>query len=138
MGLISGIWLVVLGLLGAYSLIVARKPDAQAMLDKLVPFQGWIGLLSLIWGLWYLISGILNLGTLSSNLIWLITYFAMAACLIGLGLLLGIGIIRGFIKNPESRAKLEGTVLALSPYQGTLGIVSIVLGVWGIVATILY
>ena len=136
MGLIASIWLVVLGLLGAYSLIVARKPDAKELLDKIVPIQGWLGVISLIWGLWLLIWGILNLGVLSAHFIWLITHFAMAVCLAVLGLLLGIGIIRGFVKNPESRAKLEGTVLALSPWQGTLGIISIVLGIWGLIASL--
>ena len=34
MGLIGGLWLVVLGVLGAANLIIARKPNARELIAK--------------------------------------------------------------------------------------------------------
>jgi hypothetical protein len=42
MGLAFGVWLAVLGILGASNLIIARKPDAKELIAKLAPYQGWI------------------------------------------------------------------------------------------------
>jgi len=42
--------LIVGGVVGASALIVAKKPDAKAILDKLVPFQALIGVLLLVMG----------------------------------------------------------------------------------------
>ena len=52
MGLVSGLWLAVLGILGASNLIIARKPDAKELIAKLAPYQGWIGAVSALWGAW--------------------------------------------------------------------------------------
>jgi len=38
-GLITGLILLALGALAAASSIVARRPDAQAYIDKMVPYQ---------------------------------------------------------------------------------------------------
>lgn len=43
MGLIGGIVLIVLGALALPSLIGAKAPGAKDLLDKVAPFQGWIG-----------------------------------------------------------------------------------------------
>ena len=50
MGLVTGVWLAVLGVLGASNLIIARKPDAKEMIAKLAPYQGWIGAISALCG----------------------------------------------------------------------------------------
>ena len=51
----------------------------------------------------------------------------------GLGLLLGVGVLKTFIKDVTANAKMDQTITKLAPYQGTLGLVSIGLGVWGVV-----
>ena len=48
------------GLLAASSLIVQKQPNAKELIAKLVPFQGIIGIILLIWGLIALIF-VLNL-----------------------------------------------------------------------------
>ena len=65
-GLISGIWLAVLGVLGASSLIIAKRPDAKEAIAKLAPYQGWIGAVSAVWGVWGIISSVLTIGWLST------------------------------------------------------------------------
>ena len=138
MGFIFGIWLAVLGILGAANLIIAKKPDARELIAKLAPYQGWIGAVSAIGGLWGVIRSILNLGLLSSIPIYWITFLASALVQLALGLLLGIGVLKTFIKQPQAVAKMDETVAKLAPYQGKLGLVAIGIGVWMIISSILW
>ncbi len=135
MGIVNAIWLFVLGVLGASSLIIARKPDAKEMIAKLTPYQGWIGAISALWGAWQVISCILNLGLLTSfPLVW-ITWMATGVVLLLLGFILGIGIMKTFVKDPAANAKADEMLLKLTPYQGTLGLVAIGLAIWGLIRT---
>lgn len=138
MGFIFGIWLAVLGILGAANLIIAKKPDARELIAKLAPYQGWIGAVSAIGGLWGVISSILHLGWLSLAPIYWITLLASALVQLALGLLLGIGVLKTFIKQPQAVAKMDETVAKLAPYQGKLGLVAIGIGVWMIISSILW
>jgi len=138
MGLVNGIWLVVLGVLGAASLIIAKKPDAKELIDKLAPYQGWIGAISAIWGAWGIISAVLTIGWLSTVPILWVTYLANAVLLLCLGLLLGVGVMKTFVKDEAAVAKLDTTIAKLAPKQGMLGLVAIGVGLWMIVAGFLF
>jgi hypothetical protein len=134
MGLIAGIWLAVLGVLAASNLIIARKPEAKELIAKLTPYQGWIGAISALWGVWIIIHAILNLGWLTAAPIWWATYLADGVIQAALGLLLGIGILKTFIKQPQAVEKMDEMAARLAPKQGMLGLVAIGLGAWVIIA----
>jgi len=138
MGFVSGAWLAVLGMLGASNIIIAKKPDAKEIIAKLAPYQGWIGAVSALWGLWGIISSVLHLGWLTLAPIYWITFLAAAAVQFALGLLLGIGVLKSFIKQPQAVEKMDQLVTKLAPKQGVLGLISIGLGVWMILAAILF
>jgi hypothetical protein len=137
MGLFGGLWLIVLGVLGAASLIIAKKPNAKELIDKLVPFQGWIGAVSAIWGLVSILMVVLSLGLLGfgiTGIIYWISYLASALLTTGLGLLLGVGVLKTFIKQPQAVAKMDETIRKIGPYQGKMGIAAIAVGLWFVVA----
>lgn len=135
MGIVTGAWLFVLGVLGAASLIIARKPEAKEYIDKLTPYQGWIGFVSMWWGLWMIISSILNMGVLLKyHKIWWITLVAAGAVQLLLGILLGVGVFKTFIKDETANEKMDQAVKKLAPYQGTLGFIAIGCGIWAIIA----
>lgn len=139
MGLINGLWLAVLGVLGASNLIIAKKPDAKELIAKLAPYQGWIGVVSAVWGLWGVISSVLNMGTwLKAAPIFWATFLADSVLQLGLGILLGVGVMKTFIKAPQAVEKLDQLVVKLSPKQGVMGLVAIGVGVWMVVASILF
>lgn len=138
MGLMNGLWLAVLGVLGASSLIIAKKPDARELIGKLAPYQGWIGAVSALWGVWGIISSVLRIGWLSSWPIYWVTFLADSGLQLALGLLLGVGVLKTFIKDPTANAKMDQTITKLAPYQGMLGIVAIGLGAWMCVAGFLW
>jgi hypothetical protein len=138
MGFVNGIWMAVLGILGAANLIIARKPEAKELIGKLAPYQGWIGAVSALWGAWGIISSILHLGWLSLAPILWITWLVNSLLLFGLGLLLGIGVLKTFIKQPQAQEKMDVLVTKLAPYQGTLGLIGIGVGVWMVLSSIFW
>jgi hypothetical protein len=132
--------LVVLGALAAATSIVAKRPDAQVYLDKLVPYQGWLGLIACLWGAWIIITVILNLNWFTYVPVWWLTYAATGALIAALGLLLGYALLTKFILSHSAEAVRRGEQLRLGlvPYQVMLGYVAIALGLWTILATFLY
>ena len=136
--MIYGIWLALLGVLGASSLIIARRPDAAEMIGKMAPYQGWMGAGSAIWGLWGVISAVLNIAVLTSYPIWWMTWIACSAVQAALGFLLGVGVLKTFIKDPTASAKMDETIKKLSPFQGTLGLAAIGLGIWTVIASMMF
>src|SRR5207249_3537738 len=137
-GLVGGLWLAVLGVLGAASLIIAKRPDAKQMIDKVAPYQGWIGAISAIWGAYVIVSAVLHLGWIAHWPIYWATLLATGVLQLVLGLLLGVGVIKSFVKDPTASQKMDQTVAKLAPYQGRAGIAAIVVGAWMIVSGFIF
>lgn len=138
--MLNGIILIALGLLAVPSLVLSRKPDAQELLDKIKPYQGWIGLVACIWGLWGIISMLLSLRLLYRTPIWWISATGGAVLTALLGFILGYGLINKLIlsKNEEAKQKGKEMLAKLAPTEGTLGIVGIILGIWLIIARVIF
>jgi len=125
-GILDAIWILVLGVLAVPNLIIAKRPDAKQILDKLTPFQGWIGLVSFGWGVFRLIQMLGIMGMLFKLPLLAIVLLLYLFCMIVLGLLLGVGTMKMFIKNPQAVAKLDQTIAKLSPKQGIFGILALI------------
>lgn len=135
----NGITLVILGILAVPSLLLSKKPDAKEILDKITPYQGWIGLIFCFWGVWGIVTAILNLGWLTSAPIWWATFAAGAFVETALGFLLGYSLIAKLVlsKNEEAKEKGEQLLAKLQPMQGKVGLIAIGLGIWWIVASLI-
>jgi hypothetical protein len=127
------------GVLGAANLIVAKRPDAKAQIDKLTPYQGVIGVVLLLWGIWDIIGVLRSLGVVSAVPVWWLIYLITALTELGLGFLLGYALISKYAlsKSPEATAKGEMLRLKLAAYQGPLGVVAIVLAILFTVFTLM-
>ncbi|MDH6306358.1 hypothetical protein M2459_000345 [Parabacteroides sp. PF5-5] len=138
--MIYGITLIILGLLAVPSLLLEKKPNAQEWFDKIAPYQGWIGVVFAIWGLWGIISCFLNIGWIGHWPIYWITWLLVSVVEFALGFILGYGLITKYAlsKNEQAAEKGEQLLAKLRPWQGKLGIVAIVLGVWQIISSILW
>jgi hypothetical protein len=128
--MLNGLWLALLGVLAASNLIIARKPEAKELIGKVAPYQGWIGAISAVWGAWRVIGAILHVSWMARYPAYWLTWLTGGVLLLCLGLLLGVGVIKTFIKQPEVNAKLDQVIAKLVPYQATLGIIGIVAGAW--------
>ena len=133
MGLLFTILLIVAGVLGAAALIIQKQPNARDMIAKLVPFQGIIGIILLIWSLIMLIRILPYLGAILqfaalSGLIAIVTLLVGIA----LGFLLGYGLIKQYVLSKNAGAAQSGDTvqMSLAKFQGPLGLVAILLGLW--------
>ncbi len=135
-----GISLILLSIIAVPSLILSKKPNAKELLEKIEPYQGWIGLVFCFWGVWGIISAILNLGWLSIAPILWATYLAGNILSALLGFMLGIGLINKLFlsKNETAKAKAEELRAKIAPKQGKLGILGLAIGTWMIVASFIY
>ncbi len=128
MGIISGIWLIILGVVGILAgLHPLKRPDGAGWV--LVVFILLMAPISGLWGVWGLISSLLNVGMLSTWPLWWVTMLmaAFAQCFVGvLGTVRAIQFIAAVAKPDFGKA-----LLALSG-------VAVVLGVWSIVAAFLF
>jgi len=138
--MIYGITLVLLSIIAVPSLVLSKKPNAKELLEKIEPYQGWIGIIFCFWGIWGVISSLLNLGWLTSAPIWWITLLAGSLIEAILGFMLGFGLINKFFLGKNEKAKEKATELRskIAPKQGKLGIIGIAVGIWVIVASFLF
>ncbi len=138
--MIYGISLVFLSIIAVPSLILSKKPNAKELLEKIEPYQGWIGLIFCVWGVWGIISALLHLGWLTTAPIWWITLLAGSFVQAGLGFMLGYGTISKLFlsKNENAKAKAEQIREKIAPKQGKLGIIGIIVGGWMIVASLIF
>lgn len=128
--MIGAIITILGGLLAAASFFIARKPNAKELIDKITPYQGWIGVILFIWGVWQTISVILNLGWISTALLFWIIWAVVAFSNLFVGFLLGFGLISKYAlsKNEEAMAKGQKIRLKLMKFQIPIGFVSIAVG----------
>lgn len=138
--MINGIMLVLLSIIAVPSLVLSKKPNAKELLEKIAPYQGWIGLVFCILGVWGIISSILNLGWLTTAPIWWVTLAAGSLMQATLGFMLGSGLMNKLFmgKNPEAQQKAAELRSKIAPKQGKLGILGIAVGTWMIVASFLF
>jgi hypothetical protein len=123
------------GILAASSLIIARKPNAKDLIDKLTPYQGWIGIVLFFWGVWGTLGTLGAISWLSVRpLLWVFWLAADVADLV-VGFLLGFGLITKYAlgKNAVAQARGQQIRAKLAPYQGTFGLFAIAMGVLYIV-----
>ncbi len=138
MGLITGISLALLGVLAVPNLLLSKKPEAQATLDKIAPYQGWIGALCAVWGAYGLIYFLFHLSVIRHSLVLAITVLATCGLQFALGMILGIGVLKQFIKSPAAQQKMDGLVVTLSAKKGGLGLAAVCLGAWCVIAGLIY
>jgi hypothetical protein len=137
-----GAWLLVLGILGAANLIIAKIPSSRDLIAKMAPYQGWFGALSVFYGLWETFSAITSMGLMAVHppfgLIFWVLYLAQALLQIALGILFGVGVIKTFVKQPQAVAKMDQLVMKLAPFQGILGLIAIGVAIGFIVIDLLF
>ena len=141
MDLLWPVALLLCGILAASTLIIQKKPDAKELIDKLVPIQGYLGVVACLLGLWGIIRLLLNIGAfLKYSPMHFVVYMAIAVLMAGLGFLLGYGLISQYAlsKNPEAAAKGAELRAKLTKFQIPMGLAGIALGLVGIVMNFIH
>jgi hypothetical protein len=138
-GIVGSLIAIAGGSLAAGNVIVARRPDAQDVLEKLAPFQGWIGLVMLLWGVWGIVGSALSVAALSvAPVLWVFGLLAALVC-VGAGFPPAAAMLAGvvFQGNDEARAKADRLRETLAVYQVPLGFAAILVGLAGLLLMVL-
>ena len=124
---ITSLLLIAAGILAGSSLIISKKPEAKELINKLVPFQGMIGVALLAIGVVNLLRSIGSLGLLMK--VWALggtVLIAAIASSIVLGFLFGMPLIAKWIPgdSPAEQKALEmqKKVAGMSVLFGLIGL----------------
>lgn len=128
------VFAILVGALGAAGFIVSKRPDAKDALAKLAPYQGIMGTVGALFGIWGIVGGV---GALSASVVFGALGIASGVCMFGTGFLLGFPWFMSFNKSPEAAAKAEQLRGKMVVYQVPMGLVCVVLGLVGLVMTLL-
>lgn len=128
--MIDGLITIAGGILAASALIIARKPNAKALIDKLTPYQGWIGVVMFFWGIWETLGVFRAMSLISVRPVLWILALAIAVADLVVGFLLGFGLITKWTLSSSPAALARGQQIRgkLAGYQGAFGILAIVTG----------
>ena len=121
--------LLALGILGVSSVIIKKKPEAKELIDKLAKISGYIGIGAAAWGIYIVISSILNIRYIQLSALGWLTGLAAGVVFVGLGFIFGYGMVTAYLSE-EAKAKGEQLRQKLVNYQIPLGWVSLGLFAW--------
>lgn len=134
MVLLSALVLVVIGVLSAAPLIIAKRPDAKEAIAKLAAYQGWIGVGAALWGAWGVLQSLSNIDQI--GLAWIIGLAVAVVTLLN-GFLLGFALGVVFVGDENAKEKAFEFYDRLLPFQTRLGLAAIALGLLGAAGAIL-
>jgi hypothetical protein len=128
MDIINAVVVILGGILAVSGLIIAKKPDAKAMIEKLTPYQALIGVAMVVLGVvnFLRIFSVLT-DIMKVNLLWGAAILAMIGVSVVLGLLFGMPQIAKWTgNNANAEHKMAQLAQKVAPYQVMLGLVGIV------------
>jgi len=133
MNWITVIALIAAGILALSGIIIAQKPQAKDLIDKLVPFQGFIGVGLLVWGIINAIKFLPHMSDMTQSNFPMSILLAVVSTLVaelGLGFLFGMPLVAKWIpgETPAEQKAME-MQQKLLPFQTLLGVVAIVAAV---------
>lgn len=128
----NGLTTILGGILAASAFIIAKKPNAKEWIDKITPYQGWIGVVLFIWGIFQILGLLGVMGWISTGLLlWWVIFLAVAVANLSVGFILGFGLISKYAlsKNEEAMKKGQEIREKLLKIQVPLGFFAIIAGV---------
>lgn len=124
---INALVVIVGGILAVSALIIANKPDAKQIIDKLVPFQALIGVAMVALSVVTLLRMLSVLSDMFRvNFMWALGIWCMIGAGVALGALFGMPQVVKWIPG-DSNAEHKAMELSqkIAPFQVILGLVAI-------------
>jgi hypothetical protein len=124
-GVINAFVLIAGGILAASAVIVARRPDAQYHINKLIPFQAIIGVSLLVLGFINLLKSLEVLKEVARFPVFGASALSVIGCSLLLGFLFGMPVITKLIPGNSSAeqkmAEIASNIAGLQIMIGLLG-----------------
>jgi hypothetical protein len=121
------------------NLFASKTEELTAFFKKNLLYQGLAGLATCIIGTIALIQCTLKIATVMAPILWL-TEMLCTAALAFFGLLLSYNLIYILFlsKGKKSEENLNKMLTNIMPLQGKLSILGILLGIWSVVAAVMF
>lgn len=128
--MLGGLITIAGGTLAASGFIINRKPNAKDLIDKLVPYMGWIGIVLFGWGVWETLAVIRGIALLSAAPLTWIFWACVAFADLTVGFILGFALISKYTLSKNEVALEKGRALRakLVKIQAPLGLFAIIMG----------
>ena len=128
--MLDGLITIAGGILAASALIIARKPNAKQLIDKLTPYQAWIGLTMFGWGVWSVIKAVRWIAFIKIAPVLYTVFVICGVADLVVGFLLGFGLISKYTLkgSPAALARGQELRVKLAKYQGAFGLLAICTG----------
>ncbi len=119
---------IVAGCLAAAAVVIQKLPDAEKAIEKIKPYEAFIGVAALLFGIMQLLS----IGKMFGSITGLVALAATVSCIL-MGFLLGFPVLQDMVINDmseDSRAKAAEWYQKLTPYKITAGLTAIGTGIY--------
>ena len=128
--MLGGIITICAGILAASAFIIAKKPDAKELIDKLTPYEGWIGMLTFFWGVWEIIGSVTGIGMLGEFPLRWAFWLSVGVADLLVGFILGFKLISKYALSKNEAALARGQELRgkLTKFQIPIGFFAILMG----------
>lgn len=129
--MLGGIITICAGILAASAFIISKKPDAQEWIDKLTPYEGWIGVVTFVWGIWEIIGSVTGVSMLGDAPLRWAFWLAVGVSDLLVGFILGFKLISKYAlsKNEAALAKGQAIRAKLTKFQIPIGFFAITMGI---------
>ena len=124
------ILILLAGILAASGLIIAKKPDAKELINKIAPYQGLIGVALLAYGVFDLVTNLdlFKMVLHFKPLLFSLTLLGWFVGSIILGIILGTPVI-GKYAGGGNEEKVMNVQKKLLPFQTLFGLIGLADGV---------
>jgi hypothetical protein len=133
MWLLTLILLVLLGVLGIAPWLRTQRPDAGRHLRPVEQFEGWIGVIGLVWGLLLLLRWLSALNVLQYAVGAMLVMLLTALVVIALSLILALPQLRSLFGGGGFMARVGQFADRLQPYRIGLGFACLVLALYSLI-----
>jgi hypothetical protein len=123
---LNALTLILGSVLALSGIIVAKKPDAKAMIDRLVPYQAVIGVAMIVLGVINFVRLLPSLADMmKANLLQNAAVLTVIGASVLLGALFGMPQIAKLIPDPTANQKAVQISQRVAPYQVLLGLIGL-------------
>ena len=128
---LNAVVLILGGILALSALIIAKRPDAQNFISKLMPFQTIIGIGLIVLGVINFVRIVPNISgqAFVKNLIVVAADLVVVGGSVVLGAMLGMSMILEMIPSPQGKQKFYETIQKVFPFQILLGLICVIAAV---------
>ena len=132
------ITLLVIGAIGASAFLEKKIPQSKTVIDFIKPHEGYIGLVSIVLGIYWAIRILFNLGVMLQYVPMLtIIYICTFCVMVILGLLMAQNLLRSFSgSNDKVTNAINKSVDKFAGMKEKLGLAALILAVLNLILRI--